>query len=746
MIDPFLPGFAMTPAVRPRRFSYERAGEPTPLISVVTPFFNTNTIFHETATTVLAQSFQNWEWLIVNDGSTDPASLAVLDQYRLRDPRIRVVDLPENRGLSAARNVGFTMASAEFVVQLDSDDLLEPTAIEKWLWFLLGCPEAAFVKGFSVGFGAQSYLWRRGFEQGVAFLEENQVDPTAMVRRSVHRAVGGYDTARRGGLEDWEFWLRCAAAGFWGGTVPEFLSWYRRRDNHGDRWLSWNKEGLAAFRREARQRYPGLFEDEGFPAPPIPAPPGELPAVRVVNPLAKQGPRALLLVPWLVAGGVEKSNLDLIAQLERHGWEVTVVASLAASHEWYPRFTELTPDVFVLSHFVNAGHGPDFVQYLIESRRPDAILLSHSELAYTLLPFLRARFPEVPVVDLNHIEEMHWRNGGYPRDSVDNGAFLDQQIVISEHLRQWMIDRGAEPKKIAVCHLNVDEREWRPDPATRAAVRQELGIDPDVPVIVFAGRICPQKQPLVLAAALNALASRRMQFVALVAGDGEDMPALRRAVSAGSAASRTRLLGMTPNGRVRQLMQAADLFFLPSEWEGIALGIYEAMACGLAIVGADVGGQRELVTPQCGVLVPRASAAEEAASYADVIASLIRDPARLRAMGQASRSRIEAEFRLEQMGDRIAELLAGVVARGSQAAVASAADAEASRTRAVTHLTEQWEYVKRESARSKETEQSVPHDVTALLRYRRYLVSARRLWLAGGLRAVLSRVWERLHS
>ena len=201
---------------------------------------------------------------------------------------------------------------------------------------------------------------------------------------------------------------------------------------------------------------------------------------------------------------------------------------------------------------------------------------------------------------------------------------------------------------------------------------------------------------------------------------------------------------MTPNRRVRQLMQAADLFFLPSEWEGIALSIYEAMSCGLAIVGADVGGQRELVTPDCGVLVPRSSAAEEAAAYADAIAGLIADAARLRAMGHASRSRIEAEFRLEQMGDRIAELLAGVVARGSQAAVPSAADAEESRARAVAHLAEQWEYVKRESARREEMAEAVSDDVTAQPRYRRYLLGVRRLWTTGGWRAVLSRVRGRL--
>ena len=65
----------------------------------------------------------------------------MLDAFRNADPRIRVIDHPANLGLSAARNTGFRAARAELVVQLDSDDLIEPTAIEKWSWFLESYPE-----------------------------------------------------------------------------------------------------------------------------------------------------------------------------------------------------------------------------------------------------------------------------------------------------------------------------------------------------------------------------------------------------------------------------------------------------------------------------------------------------------------------------------------------------------------------------------------------------------------------------
>jgi glycosyltransferase involved in cell wall biosynthesis len=307
-----------------------------------------------------------------------------------------------------------------------------------------------------------------------------------------------------------------------------------------------------------------------------------------------------------------------------------------------------------------------------------------------------------------------------------------------------MVERGGDPSRISVCYLNVDERQWRPDPAARVAVRAELGIDAAVPAIVFAGRVCRQKQPRVLAATLNELARRKLRFVALVAGDGEDMPALRRAIAEGPAASNTRLLGLTPNSRVRQLMQAADLFFLPSEWEGIALGIYEAMACGLAIVGADVGGQRELVTPDCGVLVPRSSESGESNAYADAIAGLLGDPTRLRALGEAGRSRIEVDFTLEQLGNRMAGLLEDVIAQGPRAAASPGLDTEAARSRSVAQLAAQWEYERRRLTVGEGVGQRVLESVPVLARHRGYLLSVRRLWQAGGWRAVLSRVREKL--
>src|SRR5262249_38908288 len=175
MIDSQRPDFSRTPVSPERpRFDYTPIdSSQAPYVTIVTPFYNTGSVFHETARSVLGQSFQQWEWLIVNDGSTTSDSLAVLEAYRRCDERIRGIDLPNNGGPGAARNVGFREARTAFVAQVDSDDLLEPTAIEKWLWLLESYPEYSFVKGYSVGFGAQEYLWPKGFPADRIMLQEN---------------------------------------------------------------------------------------------------------------------------------------------------------------------------------------------------------------------------------------------------------------------------------------------------------------------------------------------------------------------------------------------------------------------------------------------------------------------------------------------------------------------------------------------------------------------------------------------
>jgi len=667
VIDPRDPDFANTPAsARRPRFDYApRRGAGAPPVSIVTPFFDAGEAFRETLHCVLRQSLQEWEWIVVDDRSTDPASLAILDELRRGDPRIRVVAHAANRGPGAARNTGAAAARGRYLLMLDSDDLIEPTAAETWLWFLETHPAAGFVKGFTVNFDGETYLWRGGFHDGSRFLEANRVQTTSMIRADVYRAAGGFDEENRGGLEDWEFWIRCAAAGHWGDTVPHFFDWYRRRERHVDRWPNWD-EGprQREFGRSLRARHPELFGG-GFP---VVTPRFHLPHETLAeelplrNELLKRRRRLLLVAPWLTTGGSDKFNLDLVRELAGRGWEISIATTLRGDHGWLPEFTAVTPDVFPLADFLPLPDVPRFLRYLIASRDVDAVLVSHSELGYRLLPYLRAHFPGVAFLDYCHIEEPEWNNGGYPALAARYHELLDLDVVSSRHLAGWLAERGADRERVAVATTNVDVERWRPDPGLGRRVRDELGLEATTPVVLFAGRLVAQKQPGVLAATLMRLADRGVDFAVVVAGDGPERPALERALAEAGLRPRVHFVGAVPLERVRELMAAADVFFLPSRWEGISLSLFEAMACGVPVVAADVGGQRELVTPECGVLLPRAGEAAESAAYAEALATLLADPERRRRMGERGRERVASHFRLSQMGDRMEELLGSALA------------------------------------------------------------------------------------
>lgn len=367
-----------------------------------------------------------------------------------------------------------------------------------------------------------------------------------------------------------------------------------------------------------------------------------------------------MVLPWLTVGGSDKFNLDLVQQMTGRGWNVSIATTLRGDNAWLPEFSRFTRDIFILDDRLSSKEVPGYLSDWIRQRQPYVVMISQSELGYYLLPSWRRQFPETTFVDYCHLEDEHWMNGGYPRLSIDHRADLDLTLVTSQHLKRWMVERGADAGRVEVCTINVDPDAWRPDETLRDSVRREFDLSEDTPVILYAGRLCPQKQPRVFAHVMQGLRERKHDFLALVAGDGEDRDWLEDFVGRHALSGCVRMLGKVSSRRVRELMAAADIFFLPSRWEGIALTFYEAMACGLVVVGADVGGQRELVTEECGILVPMGDVGDigrETALYNAALGTLLSDPSRRRAMGRNARERICRHFRLDDMGSNMIRLL-----------------------------------------------------------------------------------------
>jgi glycosyltransferase involved in cell wall biosynthesis len=641
------------------------------VISVLTPYFNTEDIFLQTVACVRAQTFSAWEWIVVDDGSTDPEAVARLREVSSADPRI-LVFRQDNAGPAAARNTAFRNSQGRFVCLLDSDDLIEPTYLETCAWFLESNPEFAFCNSWSVVFGEERYLWTTGFETGKAHLKVNSGPPISVVRREAFERCGGFDEAIRYGHEDWDFWLRLAGRGYWGYTIRDFLQWYRKRG--GGRFVQFMKDPAAHARFEAlvQERYGGLearfpapyrryrqpFEATNFALPfPAPAPDAGTTAHSSV----------LFLLPWMVTGGADRVNVDLVKALRDSGANVTICAFLATDHVWKHRFARLTEDIFVLPDFLHAADYPRFLAHLVATRRVDTVIVSGAVLAYQMLPFLRSLLPQATILDVCHVEEPAWLNGGYPRLSLGYQDMIDMTVTTTDHLRKWMIARGGHSDRISVMYTGVQPRAPEDLARVRADIRTEFGFPENALVVCFAGRVCAQKRPDVLARILVALDEARVEFRAFVIGDGELAPSLDADLARLVARGTVVRLASVGHERWLSLIAASDVFLLPSEYEGISVALLEAMAAGAVAVVSRVGGQDEIVKPTAGFLICHGE--NEISEYCGTVARLASSPEMLRSFSREARAAISDELSFDATRRRFAELVRAARSRASARAL-----------------------------------------------------------------------------
>ncbi|NOK60603.1 MAG: glycosyltransferase [Chloroflexi bacterium AL-W] len=362
----------------------------------------------------------------------------------------------------------------------------------------------------------------------------------------------------------------------------------------------------------------------------------------------------LCIYPWLNLGGADKFNLDMITCLRTLGWHITIVTTLPVEHEWHASFEPLSEALIDLAQYPPEEQ-PARLLHVAQSQPFDCVLISHSSTAYHLLPYLRANLPHLPFVDYNHIELPNWRQGGYPRLSLDYAHALDMQIVSSNHLKCWMEQHSDKTDHIEVCTTNIDPHEYNPKCFDRRTLRHTLDITNNATVVLYAARLDRQKQPWLTMDVMHEVSKRSYNVYFVVAGDGLFASYMHNFVRWHGLEKRILMLGAVSNQRIRELLALSDIFFLPSEMEGIALSIYEAMAMEVVPVSADVGGQSELVTPECGVLVARQT--NERKTYIETLIQLIQNPIQRQKMGQQARQRIINHFQLKDMGQRMHELL-----------------------------------------------------------------------------------------
>ncbi|CAN5650603.1 hypothetical protein BH18VER1_BH18VER1_11900 [soil metagenome] len=201
-----------------------------PLISIITPVFNTPVTWLKAAIdSVLAQAYEKWELVLVDDASADEATLTALPQLAAVDSRIRLDRLEKSAGISAASNRALSLATGEWIGLLDHDDVLEPDALYQTAKLLQTHPDADLIhsdedKLTEEGFDAPLFKpdWSRDF-----FLSYNYICHFTTLRRAVVDEVGGF-RSEFDGAQDYDLFLRIIERTQRIHHVPRILYHWRR--------------------------------------------------------------------------------------------------------------------------------------------------------------------------------------------------------------------------------------------------------------------------------------------------------------------------------------------------------------------------------------------------------------------------------------------------------------------------------------------------------------------------------------
>lgn len=339
------------------------------VLSFIIPAYNAEATLGRTLDTLLAQTRDDWEAIVVDDGSTD-GTLGLAETYALRDARVRVMSVQTTGGVCRARNAGLSLSTSEWVCFLDADDWIDKDFVKA---MVLDDPAIAaaycgYIRVMPDGTPLGKYLDRRLQTEGFSLLA--RLCPVAIhsvvMRRALVASLGGFD-AQVQVCEDWDLWQRAARCGAAFKAVPRYLAFYRQ----GEGTLSTKngamlRDGLTVLRRglaaDPRLTSPVLEHAAGLPAGSFPAQASNFAAWCAAAEVGAGGDGAALL-KWVTG---DFSILGWEADIAHSVVDGLSVGSKVPKEHLAARFAALEPRLRELAEALwRLGQGPDVSRSLM---------------------------------------------------------------------------------------------------------------------------------------------------------------------------------------------------------------------------------------------------------------------------------------------------------------------------------------------------------------------------------------------
>lgn len=436
---------------------FQAAATQTPVVSLISSCFNETEYLETTYRSIINQTLQNIEWIIVDDGSTNPEVKVLLTALSQRTDKIRILSHATHQGIAASYNTAIAEARGEYLCFVAIGSILDPTYLEKGALFLETHPQVSVVNSYSIVFQAQEHWWQPNLNQPVSLMQQNGLISHPLYRKTDFHPLGGFDESLPN-FADWERTLKAISKGQTGWTIPEYLDCYRATLENAP-VIAQDPEQQQTINRIQSRYQSVLAHPQVISLEPQPL---KLETLNFQLNLENQrtisnpGKRILLFCDALDASEISKWNCDLVIWLDKCGYDVTIVTTATSNHSCQEFFYQATPDIFHLANLLERSHWLAFVRYILKSRQMDSVLISGSTIAYAFLPLLRVEFPSLVLIDYTQADSQTGQNNGCSTLFDPVSQSLDYRLVPSRRQAREYGSLNSATPRTKVCYTPPD--------------------------------------------------------------------------------------------------------------------------------------------------------------------------------------------------------------------------------------------------------------------------------------------------
>lgn len=219
-----------------------------PLISIILPIHNEEQFVESTIKSILSQTFQDFELIIINDGSTDGTYKAI-SRYALNDNRIIIINNTKNLGIAKSLNKGIAISKGEYIARIDSGDIAAPSRFQEQLAYFKKHKDTYVVGTWAYLIDKERHIigeWCFPLILNCNALYKNVgvIHPTVMIKRTLFNKIGIYDPDCIA-TEDFELWARTLKNKFTIRNIPKFLNYYLDEMNDAGGSISYKNYNAA---------------------------------------------------------------------------------------------------------------------------------------------------------------------------------------------------------------------------------------------------------------------------------------------------------------------------------------------------------------------------------------------------------------------------------------------------------------------------------------------------------------------